>query len=168
MYNVLTGVVIVGNALTFALLSIISGRDFFINYRCGKQAISLINTNFVAMMGVTGIMGLCALMMSRLTNMFSNYSLSDFMSIGKWADRLGCLVKWLPWLVAVSAIGWITINFVNITWILADPKSWCARRWSERGIAAVVNCRRWFRGKVPCMENGKRVSSTKILCWQRT
>ncbi|PFH32807.1 putative membrane protein [Besnoitia besnoiti] len=103
-------------------------------------------------MGVTGIMGLCALMMARLTNMFSNYSLSDFMSIGKWADRLGCLVKWLPWLVAVCAIGWIVINAVNISWILIDPKSWCARRWADKGIAAVVNCRTWYRGDAPCIE----------------
>ncbi|EPR61573.1 putative membrane protein [Toxoplasma gondii TgCatPRC2] len=151
LYNLITVLVLVGNMLTFILLSLISSRSFFINYRCGRQAISLINTNFVAMMGVTGIMGLCALMMARLTNMFSNYSLSDFMSIGKWADRLGCLVKWVPWLVAVCGVGWFVINIVNITWIFADPKSWCSRRWSEKGIVAVVNCRLWYRADVPCL-----------------
>ncbi|KAF8819209.1 hypothetical protein IE077_001421, partial [Cardiosporidium cionae] len=97
-----------------------------------------------------GIVVLMALLMSRLTHMFSNYTLSDFMSSGKWADRMGCLVKWIPWLIAVTAIAWGLLNVINVAWVFLLPDSWCRQRWTPQGEVAVRNCRYWNRRSGGC------------------
>ncbi|KAF8822683.1 hypothetical protein IE077_003152 [Cardiosporidium cionae] len=93
---------------------------------------------------------LMALLMSRLTHMFSNYTLSDFMSSGKWADRMGCLVKWIPWLMAVTTISWGLMNVINVAWVFLLPDSWCKQRWTQQAEVAVRNCRYWNRRSGGC------------------
>lgn len=160
-YQVLGGMVFCGNLVTMILYFLITSRDFFKNYRCGSQAQSLIAMNFLAMMICTGTAGLFSILMSRVLLLFNNYPVSEFMSLGKCIDRLGCIAKWVPWLLIMCFIGWFTINVVNATWIFALPEQWCSRRWSLAGVTAVENCRSWYRGTGKCIDTGRSLGSAQ-------
>ncbi|KAL8274839.1 hypothetical protein Esti_001245 [Eimeria stiedai] len=117
------------------------------------------------MMALTGSMGLTALLLLRLLDMFGRFSLSDFMAVGKWMGRLGCLLKWAPWFFAFLLILLCCFNVINFTWILTAPNNWCSRRWTTSGTVAVKNCRLWFRGNAQCLDASEKESvadSTRV------
>ncbi|EPR60444.1 putative membrane protein [Toxoplasma gondii TgCatPRC2] len=150
-FNLLAGCCAAGIVFTFILHVLTSDASFFINYRCGAVAKNLIRTNFVAVMVTAGIMGLSALLMSRVTGLFSAHALGDFKPMGHWTDRVGFIVKWLPWFISLCFFVLIGISIVNIVWIFATPTAWCSRRWSNLGLQAVRNCRAWYGGTAACL-----------------
>ncbi|OEH80378.1 hypothetical protein cyc_08419 [Cyclospora cayetanensis] len=141
-------------------MTLINNLSFFSNYRCGATAVSLLGVNFSAMMGIVGSIGLTALLLLRLLGLFGRYSIAEFMSLGKWVSRLGCIIKWGPWLFAVLALALVCFNFVNLAWILANPHNWCSRRWTPTATVAVENCRLWYRGQAYCLDAAERETIT--------
>ncbi|OEH77459.1 hypothetical protein cyc_02185 [Cyclospora cayetanensis] len=103
-------------------------------------------------MAVTGAAGIAGVLMSRVLLLFNNFPISEFMGLGKWTSRLGCIVKWLPMLITFCFFGWFVLNLVSTTWIFLLPEGWCSRRWNYAGIAAVANCRIWYRGDAKCID----------------
>ncbi|PHJ25707.1 membrane protein [Cystoisospora suis] len=161
-YNVLAGCCAVGIVLTFILHALTSNASFFTNYRCGAVAKSLIRANFVAVMVTAGVMGLAALLTSRIIALFISHTLGELKPTGHWMDRIGFVVKWVPWFISLCLLVLICICTINLAWILLDAKSWCSRRWSARGLQAVRNCRAWFGGTAVCLTTGKALKPRKI------
>lgn len=153
-YRLLTALAVIGVILTLVLRLMIVSLSFFRNYRCGKQAISLIGLNFILMMSIMGTTAILCIMMARILDMFGNFTIAEFMSLGKWLSRLGFVSKWGPWLVALLADMWVIVSFINNVWILASPQDWCSRRWSPKAVVAVDNCRMWYNGNAKCMTVG--------------
>ncbi|KAL8270703.1 hypothetical protein Esti_005359 [Eimeria stiedai] len=153
-----------GNVITLGMYLLITSRDFFKNYRCGETAIRFITMNFLALMAFTGSAGVAAVMMSRVLLLFNRFPISEFMALGKWISRLGCIVKWLPAFTVLCFLGWLILGLVSTLWIFCSPEGWCSRRWSYAGIAAVTNCRLWYRGEGKCIDTQEkeRIDSTMV------
>lgn len=81
------------------------------------------------------------MVLGRVCNIFSNYTLTDFMSTGKWLDRIGFTVKWFPWLIALLMFLWLILLCISIAWIFINPHHWCSDRWVDEAVSSVVNCR---------------------------
>lgn len=151
-YKVVAATTLTGNVITLTVYFLITSRDFFKNYRCGETAMRLITINFLALMTVTGAAGVSAVLMSRVLLLFNQFAISEFMGLGKWISRLGCIVKWLPMFIILCFMAWFSLGFVSSMWIWLSPEGWCSRRWGYGGIAAVTNCRIWYRGEGKCID----------------
>lgn len=165
-YKTLAATTLTGNCITLGVYFLITSRDFFKNYRCGEKAIRLITINFLALMAVTGAAGISAVLMSRVLLLFNKFPISEFMGLGKWISRLGCIVKWLPMFMFLCFFAWFTLIMMSTTWIFVFPDGWCSRRWSYAGIAAVTNCRTWYRGQGKCIDARKLIQVLTIFLVQ--
>ncbi|CDI81197.1 hypothetical protein, conserved [Eimeria acervulina] len=147
--------------MTLVLYLLIKSLSFFKNYRCGERAISLIGINFIIMICIMSTTGILCIMMARILDMFGNFSIAEFMSLGKWISRLGFMSKWGPWIVAILADCWLIVSFINTVWILAAPNDWCSRRWNAQAIVAVENCRLWYKGNVKCLSTEQNLQNSE-------
>ncbi|KAK2198088.1 hypothetical protein BdWA1_001093 [Babesia duncani] len=161
-YYVISWVLIIGIILTFAFHYLITNFSFFVNYSCSHRSIRIISWYIALQIMVIGVLLLFSIFLARMCNIFSNYTLSDFISTGKWLDFFGCTVKWLPWFMSFIMGLLIILQISSLIWIFANPRQWCAVRMNEAAVNAVRNCRLIVSDKTACSIGIKTVLHKEI------
>eukprot|EP00918_Siedleckia_nematoides_P003984 GHVU01008991.1.p1 GENE.GHVU01008991.1~~GHVU01008991.1.p1 ORF type:complete len:298 (+),score=36.51 GHVU01008991.1:1198-2091(+) len=115
---------------------------FFANYECTPMSIRFIMYSVMAMNWIWILQGTTAYLCATVIDIFTDYSLKDFMDAGRWGDYLGCMVKYLPWAVVVLHMIWAVLIVVAL--ILVPVAGICSNRFNKLGVSAVKNCRLYY------------------------
>ncbi|KAK1934798.1 hypothetical protein X943_001626 [Babesia divergens] len=149
-YNCVSWVLIVGIALTFILHYFITKFTFFVNYNCSARSIKHITYYIVAQMILIGTILIITILLGRLCNLFSNYSLVNCTYSKRFIDVLGFTLKWLPSIGGVLMGVLITIQIIGLIWNQVNTRQWCVNRFNESAVNAVKNCRLIHQGRAAC------------------
>ncbi|KJP88631.1 hypothetical protein AK88_01711 [Plasmodium fragile] len=145
-YNCLALLTAFSIALTLIFQQLIKSFSFFVNYSCEYEHINFILTDLLIFLILISFISIFAFFLSRICSILSNFTINDFMSLGKWIERIGCTVKWFPWALAILIIFWFAINIFNLVTLYFTPNLWCKRRLNNLAIHVVNNCR-LFEGR---------------------
>ncbi|KAI4839408.1 hypothetical protein MKS88_001958 [Plasmodium brasilianum] len=151
-YNCLAIVTAINIVLNLIFQQLIKSFNFFINYSCEYEHINFILTDLLIFLILTSFITIFAFFLSRICSLLSNFTINDFMSLGKWTERIGCTVKWFPWLLAILLILWFILNVFNLITIYVTPNWWCKRRLNDLATHVVNNCR-MFEGRTAACTN---------------
>ncbi|SOV76328.1 conserved Plasmodium membrane protein, unknown function [Plasmodium sp. gorilla clade G3] len=146
-YNCLSFLTGLSIVCTLIFQQLLKTFNFFINYYCEYEYINFILTDLLIYLTLISLICVFSFLLSRICSILSNFTINDFMSLGKWIERIGCTVKWFPWLLALLIIFWFIINVFNIITIYATPNLWCRNRLNLEGSFVANNCR-LFEGRV--------------------
>eukprot|EP00918_Siedleckia_nematoides_P003977 GHVU01008984.1.p7 GENE.GHVU01008984.1~~GHVU01008984.1.p7 ORF type:complete len:104 (+),score=12.71 GHVU01008984.1:1251-1562(+) len=89
------------------------------------MSIRFIMYSVMAMNWIWILQGTTAYLCATVIDIFTDYSLKDFMDAGRWGDYLGCMVKYLPWAVVVLHMIWAVLIVVAL--ILVPVAGMCVR-----------------------------------------
>ncbi|GAW80237.1 hypothetical protein, conserved [Plasmodium gonderi] len=149
-YNCLAIVTAFNIVLTLIFQQLIKSFNFFINYYCEYEHINFILTDLLIFIILTSFISIFAFFLSRICSILSNFTINDFMSLGKWIERIGCTVKWFPWALAILIIFWFIINIFNLITLYITPNLWCKSRLNNVATHIVNNCRLFEGRKAAC------------------
>ncbi|CXI32851.1 conserved Plasmodium protein, unknown function [Plasmodium berghei] len=161
-YNCLTIITALNVIFTLIFQHLIKSFDFFINYSCELEHINFVLNGLLIFLILLSFISIFAFFLSRISSIFSNFTINDFMSLGKWMERIGCTVKWFPWALAVFIVFWFSINIFNLITLYATPNLWCKPRINTVATYIVNNCR-LYESKTATCSNDDDVSSSKSL-----
>lgn len=94
-----------------------------------------------------GTILIITILLGRLCNLFSNYSLVNCTYSKRFIDVLGFTLKWLPSIGGVLMGILITIQIIGLIWNQVNTRQWCVNRFNESAVNAVKNCRLIHQGR---------------------
>ncbi|SBT33458.1 conserved Plasmodium protein, unknown function [Plasmodium ovale wallikeri] len=166
-YNCLAIAAAFNIALTLIFQQLIKSFNFFVNYSCEYEHINFILTDLLIFIILTSFISIFAFFLSRICSILSNFTINDFMSLGKWIERIGCTVKWFPWALAILLIFWFIINTFNLITLYASPNLWCKTRLNNVATFVVNNCRLFEGRTAACTSDMIEPSGSKSISYIR-
>lgn len=152
-YNCLTGASAFSIVFTLVFQQLIKSFNFFMNYSCDHRSINFMLRDLLIFLIISSLICILSFFLSRMCSILSNYTISDFMSLGKWINSIGCTVKWFPWALAILFILWFLINIFNLGSLYVKPNLWCKPRLNIEATFAVNNCRIFEGRRTKCTQN---------------
>lgn len=151
-YNCLTGAAAFGIIFTLLFQQLIKSFNFFVNYECTNVQINFMLIDLLVFLTISSLIGILSLVLSRICAILSNYTINDFMSLGRWIKRIGCAVKWFPWVLAILFVLWAIINVFNLITLYFFPELWCKARLNDEAAFVVNNCRIFEGRRTTCTQ----------------
>ncbi|CDR93722.1 hypothetical protein, conserved [Babesia bigemina] len=139
--------------LTFALHHLLRNYNFFVNYSCSARSSRYIILCYMIQMILIGALLLVTILLGRLCNLFSNYSLADCTYSKRLINILGFTIKWLPSMAGMLMFALVSLQFACLVWTLANSRQWCFNRFNESAVNAVKNCRIIHQQRAACKLN---------------
>lgn len=161
-YNSVSFILVIAIGLTFALHYLLTKFSFFVNYNCSARSIKHITLYVVLQMVLIGTILLITILLGRLCNLFSNYSLEDCKYSKRMIDILGFTLKWLPSVAGLLMATLFTLQFTCLLWTQINTRQWCVNRFNESAVNAVRNCRMIHQGGAACKLNFKITTKKEI------
>ncbi|EAN34258.2 putative integral membrane protein [Theileria parva strain Muguga] len=161
-YKLVSWILMIGLLITTVFYYLITKYSFFVNYSCSARSINMINLFMISISVTTAILLVLSVYLARMCNLFSNYTMRQFVTTGRFMHFAGCTVKWLPWVSAVVMWIWLAIQFSSLIWIFVNPKQWCDHRFDESAVNAVRNCRLILNKNIPCQIVFENVTPREI------
>lgn len=152
-YNCLTGAAAFSIVFAVVFQQLIKTFNFFYNYSCDHRSINFMLMNLFIFLVIISLICILSFFLSRMCSILSNYTISDFMSLKKWINIIGCTVKWFPWALAILFMLWFLINIFNLGSLYIKPNLWCKRRLNLEAIFAANNCRIFEGRRTRCTQD---------------
>ncbi|ORM39797.1 uncharacterized protein BXIN_0202 [Babesia sp. Xinjiang] len=161
-YNCVSCILVVGLFLTFILHYLITKYSFFVNYSCSARSSKNIVYSIMTQMILIGTLLLITILLGRLCNLFSNYSLEECRYSKRLITVLGFTIKWLPSIAGFLMATLFILQFACLIWTLANSRQWCVNRFNEATVNAVKNCRLIHQSRAACKLDYKITTKKEI------
>ncbi|KNG75884.1 hypothetical protein PFMG_02179 [Plasmodium falciparum IGH-CR14] len=128
-----------GLCYTIIIRFLISNESFS-NHYCSSSKISSLQRSYMFIFIFVILMGFLNFFFSRLTYLYSNFTNSEFFTLGIYYTIVGFLIKYMSWILSLLYICWIFFLIISILTIFFNPSLWCGLTYNIYGMDALHNC----------------------------
>lgn len=115
---------------------------WFHNYECSSRRFDFVTISVFAESWFFLAQALLAILESSLLSVFLHTTMREVVQAAtSKAGRLGCLTKYVPWVIAVFHIIWLFSIGACLVFIAIGG---CQKRLNAHGLQAILNCRMYF------------------------
>eukprot|EP01055_Gregarina_sp_Pseudo9_P004761 Gregarina_sp_Pseudo_9__4760@NODE_496_length_2709_cov_30_744195_g468_i0_p1_GENE_NODE_496_length_2709_cov_30_744195_g468_i0NODE_496_length_2709_cov_30_744195_g468_i0_p1_ORF_typecomplete_len324_score2_00DER1/PF04511_15/1_1DER1/PF04511_15/1_2e03_NODE_496_length_2709_cov_30_744195_g468_i02041175 len=115
---------------------------WFHNYECSSRRFDFVTVSVFAESWLFLAQALLAILESSLLSVFLHTTMREVtQAASSTAGRLGCLTKYVPWVIAVFQILWLFSIGACLIFIAIGG---CQKRFNADGLQAILNCRMYF------------------------
>ncbi|VWU51345.1 conserved membrane protein, unknown function [Hepatocystis sp. ex Piliocolobus tephrosceles] len=140
---------IIGLIYTIAIKFLISEVSYN-NQSCSSWNMSQIQMIYTTLIIIIIILIFCNFVYSRLTNIYSHFTNSEFVNLGIYYVFIGFLLKYVPWVLSLIYMIGILFISINIVTFILSPTKWCSEKYNVHGADAVNNCLLYMNDSTGC------------------